>query len=473
MMFFVHKVTEFYARRQHSPVRRSAGEDPLEGVLRDPQLRRTNPMPRTKHQISRDSRMQERRWAVGQINWVWAVCDSLGQQQTFAACRPSSPSPFWSDGFGTKPSLVGSSSRSVAHLGTLDSHTQLLHTAPLRSASHRPATLLFRSHTTHPHTPHHMSDPRSFLPLSAPNSNDKPSTPRRKRPLAKRSCTSCREKKARCELPDVSVPSSRDPVPEPKRCHRCKVLDIDCVVWDGDRKRKPRPPPHSDKEALPAHTDSSGKESHPSSSWSPLSHLAHAAEVIGASTASSPPTSSTTSSSATPLSFLVQDYRQRSTGPSSSTSQSDLLFKPPSDFFARLASRANTPSSPCPDDHSSEQGSCSPTLTVASSAGNGTSSHGYPTGASALPNVDTSSMQEWHNGNTLGPDKEGVSKQKAPPRTWRSIWRTPAVLVDYAAQQPQFTRYLLTRIDSPSCGLEPTNIVDMIDRQSCLDLKPW
>lgn len=30
------------------------------------------------------------------------------------------------------------------------------------------------------------------------------------------------------------------PLPTAKRCHRCKVLGIDCVVWDGDRKRKPR-----------------------------------------------------------------------------------------------------------------------------------------------------------------------------------------------------------------------------------------
>ena len=65
---------------------------------------------------------------------------------------------------------------------------------------------------------------------------------RRGRVLAKRSCLTCREKKSRCELPDLYVPSSHDALPPNKRCHRCKVLDLDCVVYDGDRKRKPRLP---------------------------------------------------------------------------------------------------------------------------------------------------------------------------------------------------------------------------------------
>ncbi|SPO22231.1 uncharacterized protein UTRI_02239_B [Ustilago trichophora] len=68
----------------------------------------------------------------------------------------------------------------------------------------------------------------------------RPSTVPRKRPLARRSCLKCREKKARCELPDVYVDSSRIPLPIDKQCHRCNVLGIDCIVWDGDRKRKPK-----------------------------------------------------------------------------------------------------------------------------------------------------------------------------------------------------------------------------------------
>ncbi|CBQ72263.1 conserved hypothetical protein [Sporisorium reilianum SRZ2] len=66
------------------------------------------------------------------------------------------------------------------------------------------------------------------------------STTARKRPLAKRSCLKCREKKTRCELPDIFVDSSKSPLPSDKCCHRCKALDIECIVWDGDRKRKPK-----------------------------------------------------------------------------------------------------------------------------------------------------------------------------------------------------------------------------------------
>ncbi|SPO36728.1 uncharacterized protein PSFLO_02199 [Pseudozyma flocculosa] len=65
---------------------------------------------------------------------------------------------------------------------------------------------------------------------------------RPKRTLAKRSCLQCRHKKARCELPDLTVPSSQRPVDYDKKCHRCRVLHVDCVVWDGDRKRKPKIP---------------------------------------------------------------------------------------------------------------------------------------------------------------------------------------------------------------------------------------
>lgn len=75
---------------------------------------------------------------------------------------------------------------------------------------------------------------------SSPTGGSQPSTVSRKRPLARRSCLKCREKKARCELPDLYVDSTKTPLPDEKRCHRCNVLNIQCIVWDGDRKRKPR-----------------------------------------------------------------------------------------------------------------------------------------------------------------------------------------------------------------------------------------
>ena len=64
--------------------------------------------------------------------------------------------------------------------------------------------------------------------------------PVKRRRYARRSCLTCRSKKTRCELPDEAVPSSYDPLPVSKACHRCRALDIPCVVWDGNRKRKPR-----------------------------------------------------------------------------------------------------------------------------------------------------------------------------------------------------------------------------------------
>lgn len=59
-----------------------------------------------------------------------------------------------------------------------------------------------------------------------------------RRTHARRSCLACRKRKARCELPDITVPSSMETLPNTLKCHRCKTLDTDCVVWDGDRKMK-------------------------------------------------------------------------------------------------------------------------------------------------------------------------------------------------------------------------------------------
>ncbi|PWN43944.1 hypothetical protein IE81DRAFT_346107 [Ceraceosorus guamensis] len=73
------------------------------------------------------------------------------------------------------------------------------------------------------------------------------STKRPHRTYARRSCLSCRQKKTRCELPDIYVESSKDkPVPAAKRCHRCSVLQIECFVWDGDRKRVRKLPSKND-----------------------------------------------------------------------------------------------------------------------------------------------------------------------------------------------------------------------------------
>ena len=60
---------------------------------------------------------------------------------------------------------------------------------------------------------------------------------RTKRTHARRSCEVCKLRKTRCELPDVNVPSSSQPQPWEKSCHRCKTLSVACIVDDTGRKR--------------------------------------------------------------------------------------------------------------------------------------------------------------------------------------------------------------------------------------------
>ncbi|KAN0066333.1 hypothetical protein ACQY0O_000427 [Thecaphora frezii] len=62
----------------------------------------------------------------------------------------------------------------------------------------------------------------------------------RKRPRrthARRSCQMCQQRKARCELPDLTVPSGPDPLDDHLACHRCKTLQISCIVDDSNKKR--------------------------------------------------------------------------------------------------------------------------------------------------------------------------------------------------------------------------------------------
>ncbi|SPO29125.1 uncharacterized protein UTRI_06074 [Ustilago trichophora] len=89
---------------------------------------------------------------------------------------------------------------------------------------------------------HSLASPSASAapPPPPPPTPSTSSQPVKRRRYARRSCLTCRSKKTRCELPDESVPSSHDPLPVYKACHRCRALDIHCVVWDGDRKRKPR-----------------------------------------------------------------------------------------------------------------------------------------------------------------------------------------------------------------------------------------
>ncbi|WOO81774.1 uncharacterized protein LOC62_04G005295 [Vanrija pseudolonga] len=76
-----------------------------------------------------------------------------------------------------------------------------------------------------------------------------PTAPRRS--IARRSCQLCRQRKARCELPDETVPDSPVPLAQELKCHRCKVLREDCVVLSAGRagtskKRKADDAPTND-----------------------------------------------------------------------------------------------------------------------------------------------------------------------------------------------------------------------------------
>ncbi|KAF9965039.1 hypothetical protein BGZ70_005510 [Mortierella alpina] len=305
-----------------------------------------------------------------------------------------------------------------------------------------------------PFSPNNTHHPKQDSAQQPPPPAAKPPAKRSKRPLAKRSCLNCREKKARCELPDLFVPSSHDPVPVSKRCHRCNVLDIDCVVWDGDRKRKPKLPPRR------ASSDANYNDCSMPEVWGPLAQLVNAAEAVVA--AQSPPTTSQASS----LNLIVSPSPQAvSTSPA--LSSSSQFFQISTEHFAGTASRPQTPSSPYPEEQNGRtQSHSSPSsLGARSPAAKGKGSQSNQSGSPRGP-------------STLGPllvpssDKgSNYCPQKSVDRAWRSVWRTLAVLVDYASQQPQFTQYLLARVHSPSHGLQPIDVTDMIDRQECSRLK--
>ncbi|SNX81344.1 uncharacterized protein MEPE_00049 [Melanopsichium pennsylvanicum] len=71
--------------------------------------------------------------------------------------------------------------------------------------------------------------------------DNSPATPRiQKRPRrthARRSCLMCQQRKARCELPNLEIPSSPFPLPNNQACHRCKTLQISCIVDDTNKKK--------------------------------------------------------------------------------------------------------------------------------------------------------------------------------------------------------------------------------------------
>lgn len=83
---------------------------------------------------------------------------------------------------------------------------------------------------------YHTNNSRYLRALYEAMDEQKRPLKRARRTHARRSCLACRQRKARCELPDITVPSSMEPLERHLQCHRCRTLETDCVVWDGDRK---------------------------------------------------------------------------------------------------------------------------------------------------------------------------------------------------------------------------------------------
>ncbi|KFH65700.1 hypothetical protein MVEG_07804 [Podila verticillata NRRL 6337] len=327
-----------------------------------------------------------------------------------------------------------------------------------------------------------VSPPSPTLPAPSPPTFTTP-IPRTKRPLAKRSCLSCRVKKARCELPDLFVSSSQDPVIKSKRCHRCSVLEIDCIVWDGDRKRKPKLPPRNelDQQSQDTTTNSKSKQE---TSWNPLSHLANEAETVARQATLSPwsppslslgfdpPSSQTTkpSGASTQISsfssLIEHSPHSRDLSPAAPAASSAPYFHPSSEIFPPSSSDPLT-------------SSLSGTDTSTERAGNGKSTSGVPPSRNVQGDETESEGDDGRHLNqqpvsaflsnhlSTSANKETVASQKSQDRTWTSVWRPIAVLVEYAAHQPQFTRYLAERVLLPSPEAKTVDLLDLIDKEEC------
>ncbi|PWN31553.1 uncharacterized protein FA14DRAFT_88767 [Meira miltonrushii] len=61
---------------------------------------------------------------------------------------------------------------------------------------------------------------------------------KKRQKYAIRSCLACRKRKVKCQLSNVEIPSSLEPLQGEDACQRCKKMDLDCIVWDGERKSK-------------------------------------------------------------------------------------------------------------------------------------------------------------------------------------------------------------------------------------------
>ncbi|KAJ1573328.1 hypothetical protein NDA12_006277 [Ustilago hordei] len=269
----------------------------------------------------------------------------------------------------------------------------------------------------------------------------------RRRAYAKRSCLKCREKKARCELPEHSLatPSSMTPLSSQLACHRCNVLSLDCVVWDGDRKRRPKVS---------------------SAAASVASASASASASVSASTSTCLPPFVKPEPGALPRSpASLEELAAAARVCDQRTTYDDAPHLPPHRASSRQASSSREAASSLASvqffnpvvDHLSRRLSLS-----------GASPPPDPCHASAHRNSHPSSRSDLlkaGNSATLA----AYCTLQPPGRTWTSLWRPLSVLIDYAAQQPSFTSYLVLRIDR---DLGDLDILDLIPRHTLAYLKP-
>ncbi|EPQ30892.1 uncharacterized protein PFL1_01789 [Pseudozyma flocculosa PF-1] len=350
---------------------------------------------------------------------------------------------------------------------------------------------------------------------------------RPKRTLAKRSCLQCRHKKARCELPDLTVPSSQRPVDYDKKCHRCRVLHVDCVVWDGDRKRKPkipaqppsppaaRPPPPPQR-PTPATTtatsthataattasarddavdgstnNSSSRRSdsfhHDSSNRSAAEALASLYHSPASASAASPRNTSTK----VPTLFFEPENELFRDHPSPPVAQQQQQHQHASRAPSRPSSAVGTPNARSPLDPAQPQAKHHPR----------TPQHGRPAHA---PNVTMPHTDSQQDGSTSRPGAaddgsfsaaasfstpfkpgerlrpglerhESAAAQASPVKRAggpkQMLWKPLTVMLQYASSQPRFLEYLVERVTVLDAPLRAIDVTDLLDQSLCEGLE--
>lgn len=73
-------------------------------------------------------------------------------------------------------------------------------------------------------------------PTASASTRDQPRRLATRSRYAQRTFLNCRKSKTRCQLPDLTTPSSSLALPHDKACHRCVSLELECVVDDSQRR---------------------------------------------------------------------------------------------------------------------------------------------------------------------------------------------------------------------------------------------